>query len=792
MLNRPEILAPAGSPEAFYAAIHAGADAVYLGGDRFGARAYANNFNKNELIKAISYAHLYNCKVYLTLNTLIKENEFHQLYEYLSPLYEVGLDAVIIQDLGVLQYVKEQFPLLPIHASTQMTITGVSGSKYLKALGVSRIVPARELSLEEVRYIKEQVDIEIETFVHGAICYCYSGQCFMSSILGGRSGNRGRCAQPCRLPYGLYREDKLISDKSMPFLLSPKDMCTIKNIPELVEAGIDSFKIEGRMKSPVYVATVVSLYRKYLDMYLQHPEQEFIVSHEDIIMLMDTFNRGGFSQGYYHVYNGKELMSECKTGHKGVLIGKVDKVQGPNLFISLLENIYIGDRLEIIIPHKEPITLTSSVDSSSGEIIMLKANRLRDIRKGQNIYRIANQRLNEMITDKYITNHKKLELEFFGTFHIGEPASLIIRYNRHEIVVNGNIVEMAEKTPVSEQQIREQLIKTGNTIYTVKNCTLDVDNNVFLPMKNMKELRRVGISKLEEHIYNQYARPAVIECSHNKIEDKMPYEYKTELSVSIYRACYLPMVLRKKEVTRIQADYSLFSMKKWKNIVHDAHANGKKIYCIFPRIMRKNIYERILSEIDEWNSIGFDGVIAGSIDTLSYLSDQLHWQGDIILDYSLYQYNQKSVAYYQSKGVLPIELNKQELSQLEYDDSEIILYGYLPLMISVGCLKKNSIGCNGKEELLYLQDRYNKRFPVLNRCQYCYNIIFNSEPVYYLDILDDIDSLHCKGYQIHLTVEDIADAEQIVNEAINCCYYKQPVTFQPKQYTRGHWKRGIE
>ena len=313
-MKKVELLAPAGSYEAFLGAIHAGADAVYLGGHKFGARAYADNFSEEEVCSAIRYAHLYDRKVYLTLNTLIKNYEMQELYDYLSPYYNAGLDGVIIQDLGVFSFVKKHFPGMELHVSTQMTITGVHGAKLLKELGAVRIVPARELSLDEIRTIKEQVDIEIETFIHGAMCYCYSGQCLFSSLLGGRSGNRGRCAQPCRLPYQTVIDGEV---SCVQYPLSLKDMCTIQMIPRLIEVGIDSFKIEGRMKKPEYAAGVTALYRKYIDKYYANPKAEFSVSEKDFAQLKTLYMRSDLQDGYYDRHNGAEMITPHKPSYVG-------------------------------------------------------------------------------------------------------------------------------------------------------------------------------------------------------------------------------------------------------------------------------------------------------------------------------------------------------------------------------------------------------------------------------------------------------------------------------------------
>ena len=314
MTEKVELLAPAGNYESFLGAIHAGADAVYLGGEKFGARAFADNFTTEKLCQAIRYAHLWEKKIYLTVNTLVKENEFSEIYDYLKPFYEEGLDGVIVQDIGVFEYIKEQFPDMELHVSTQMTITGRYGAKLLKEMGAKRIVPARELSLTEIIKLKEETGLELETFIHGAMCYCYSGQCLFSSIVGGRSGNRGKCAQPCRLPYQVFENDKELT-KGECYPLSLKDMCTIQNIPEFIEAGIHSFKIEGRMKKPEYVAGVTAIYRKYIDLYYQKSKNSYQVSTQDMQKLSSLYIRSEIQDGYYHKHNGKDMVTLTKPGY---------------------------------------------------------------------------------------------------------------------------------------------------------------------------------------------------------------------------------------------------------------------------------------------------------------------------------------------------------------------------------------------------------------------------------------------------------------------------------------------
>ena len=306
--RRVEILAPAGSYESMVAAVNAGANAVYIGGSRFGARAYADNLDEEAMIRAIDFVHLHNCRIYMTVNTLVKEKELPELYGYLKPYYEAGLDAVLVQDLGVFSYIREHFPDLPLHISTQMTVTGKYSAAELKRMGAVRVVPARELSLKEIREIRETTGLEVETFVHGALCYCYSGQCLFSSLIGGRSGNRGRCAQTCRLPFDVEKGDKVLGGKNEKYVLSLKDLCTLDLLPEILEAGVCSLKIEGRMKSPRYTAGVVSIYRKYVDMYLAHGRSGYRVDPADRRALLELFDRGGQSEGYYKEHNGRDMV----------------------------------------------------------------------------------------------------------------------------------------------------------------------------------------------------------------------------------------------------------------------------------------------------------------------------------------------------------------------------------------------------------------------------------------------------------------------------------------------------
>lgn len=440
-MNAVELLAPAGSYEAAKAAVNAGADAVYMGGPLFSARAYAESSKEDMLLQTIRYCHLRGVKVYMTLNTLMKEREFAGLYEYLLPYVRAGLDAVIVQDLGVLSFVRERFPALSVHASTQMTVTGRYAAKLLKKLGVSRIVAARELSLSELREIHQQADIEIEAFVHGALCYCYSGQCLMSSFLGGRSGNRGRCAGPCRLPYEVYDETgRRVNREDARYVLSLKDFNTLSDLRALTDAGVMSLKIEGRMKSPLYVAAVVSLYRKYLDNGM--PER---TGASDERLLREVFDRGGSTDGYLRKQNGRDMVALSEK--------EAFRVPDEGLLARIREQ-YVEKDLRV------PVKL--SAEFSVGEPASLTLScRYREI---------------------------------------AETVTVRSAYEDRTV-----LVQAAEKKPVEAARIRESLGKFGNTDFMPVDTEIRTDGEIFFPVRELNELRRKAADELTKRILARFS-----------------------------------------------------------------------------------------------------------------------------------------------------------------------------------------------------------------------------------------------------------------------------------------------
>ena len=733
-----ELLAPAGSMETFRAVIHAGADAVYLGGGRFGARAYANNFTEEELLSAIDYAHIHGRKVYLTVNTLFKERELtEELYSYLLPYYEQGLDAVIIQDMGAFRLIREVFPGLSIHTSTQMTVTNRYGAMMMKEMGADRVVTAREMSLAEIRDIKEHVDIEIESFVHGALCYCYSGQCLLSGILGGRSGNRGRCAQPCRLSYEVFDEKKRPvktgkKDRDI-YILSPKDLCTVSMIPELIENGVDSFKIEGRMKQAEYAAGVVSIYRKYIDRYINAclctgeaaAKKDFKVAKEDMQHLYDFGNRSGFTDGYYT--------------------------------------------------------------------------------KG-------NEVLWEEIKEQYVRTEKKEKIN--GTLRLKKdfPAKLEIVLNDIRVSVDGDVVQAALKQPLAEEKVAASIKKTGNTPYEFAELEIDMDDDIFLPVQALNVLRRNALERLSEALTAPMRRMETAQKKENVQETvTVKKERQTEkgsvtpyLSVSIENRSCITLLLDASYVDAIYLDSSCYTREDLftalKEDVSRIHSAKKKAYYIMPAVFRLSsllFYEKNLSELKQ---VGVDGFVVKSYDELSFVRGKLT-DVEIVADHNLYTWNSYAKRQLQDAEVVhdtvPLELNRKELRGRDNTDSEIILYGNLPLMVSAQCVHANTKAANGCDKMRtvsWLKDRYGKYFPVKNNCTECYNTIYNTTPLILFQYRDELERMGIHAYRISFTTEQDTQVKQILGlyEKVFLNGENSLQELYMGEYTGGHYKRGVE
>lgn len=746
-----ELLAPAGSLKTLKAVIHAGADAVYLGGSMFGARAYANNFNEEELLEAIRFGHIHGRKIILAVNTLLKEYELGQLYDYLHPYYEAGLDAVIVQDMGVMEFIKTHFPNLPIHTSTQMTITNVEGARLLKEQGVERVVTAREMSLEEIQRIHDEVGVELESFIHGALCYCYSGQCLFSSIIGGRSGNRGRCAQPCRLSYEVLQGEKSLTGHHATPILSLKDMCTLPFLYELADHGVYSFKIEGRMKTPEYAAGVVSIYRKYMDSYLDG--SRIPVEKKDIRALLELGNRGGFTNGYYYHHNDSDMLSGESASH--------NKSEG-----VLQDNI----RREYV-----------------------------------------DTKLKEKIKGKLILNKEC-------------PAKIDVQYGKIKVSYQGDMVLVAQNRPLTEEVVTEKITKTGNTPFVFENLEVTMDDDIFMPVNQLNQLRRGALEALEEALLKPYERtlPELVETSSaetdrqttgNAIKEKQisgqslsqtsgqqSANSSTEVRVLIEDAEQLPAVLKADFVDTVYLDCMLYTrenlIRKLSEDIDRVHASGKKAFYVFPFIFRQQtslFYEKIMPELKK---LPLDGIMVRSLDEIAFIKEWGNENWQMVSDSNLYTYSNEAAEYFYRLGMIqdtiPVELNRKEILKRENSRSEMIIYGRLPLMITAQCIHKNTLGCMHQPKVLNLKDRYSVHFPVKNFCSECYNVIYNSLPVCLFKEDVTVKKIAPAAVRLSFTTETEEEAEQILT-IYGDIYKNGGILGQmPMECTNGHFKRGVE
>ena len=755
--KQAEILAPAGSWASMKAAVAAGADAVYMGGTRFGARAYADNPDEKGLLEAIDYVHLHGRRLYMTVNTLFKESELKELAEYMTPYYNQGLDGVIVQDLGALRIMKENFPGLELHASTQMTITSVYGARMLKDFGCSRVVTSREMSLDEIRRVREEVDVEIESFVHGALCYCYSGQCLMSSLIGGRSGNRGRCAQPCRLPYRVYEgqhgqgKPAVMNRENEKYVLSLKDLCTLDILPDILEAGVYSLKIEGRMKSPRYTAGVVSIYRKYTDRYLDHGREGYHVEPEDRKMLLDLFDRGGFTSGCYEEHNGRDMVA---------LKEKPEFREGNQKLFDYMDRAYVEAELK---------------ESVMGHVIL----------------------------------------------ETGKPSVMTLSCSGVEVTVNGQAPEAAQKQPMTEEKVLKQLNKTGNTPFFFEHLSAELKGEMFLPVQALNELRRSGLKALESALLQPYRSGRELaglsgsgEVDHQLMPDDtaparfgqpsaaaQPTSAPFTLTASLEEPWQLEPVLNQKDVSAVYLDAAGFGPASWKDAADRCHAAGRACYLALPHIFRDHALRFFKDSRALLADAGFDGVLVRALEEIQWLEDN-RIALPFITDASVYAWNSGTLEELASRNpvavTMPWELNSREMGPVvqaccqAHIPGELVVYGHAPMMVSAQCITRTVKSCTHDRGLLMLKDRTGAMLPVKNHCRFCYNTIYNPSPVSLLGNEDLIRRMGLARIRLQFTVEDAQQTEKVL-EAFSASFMGGKTIEPPfKDFTRGHFKRGVE
>ena len=748
--KRAELLAPAGSFASLKAAVAAGADAVYMGGARFGARAYAQNADQDEMIAAIEYAHLHGCRLYMTVNTLFKENELGELYEYLLPYYKAGLDGVIVQDLGALSFIREHFPGIELHASTQMTITSVYGAKELKRLGCCRVVPAREVSLEEIRRIYDETGMDIETFVHGALCYCYSGQCLMSSLIGGRSGNRGRCAQPCRLPYRVYGQENgtTVNKEDQKCVLSMKDLCTLDILPQILEAGVFSLKIEGRMKSPRYTAGVVRIYRKYLDRYLEYGSEGYYVEPEDKKELLDLFDRGGFTSGYYTRHNGRDMIA---------LKEKPEFRETNKELFDFLDREYVETE------KKEPVEGYAYLAEGLPSVLTLTCGDISVTVSGQEPQAAKNQ---PMTREKVIRQLGKtgatafefteLEAEVCGALFLPIQALNELRREGFEAL-----------TEAIHNQWRRKAPEAG-----------EVQNGADSGEKSSRAAGCAG-----------------------PVPDESAGKRPMYLTVSAETGDQLSAALAVPEVRRICLDASSFQPERWAEFVQLIHQAGKECYLTLPHIFRTHAIGFFRTYRSCLEQAGFDGLLIRAFEEIQWMrEEQISLSASF--DASVYAWNHGAVHTLKEEQAAfitaPWELNSRELEPVfeacrrEGLPAELIVYGRAPMMVSAQCITKTVKGCSKCPSLLWMKDRTGARLPVQNHCAFCYNTILNPLPVSLHGCADSVKRLAPEGLRLCFTIETGEETKAVLNafaaEFIRGENAEPPFT----EFTRGHFRRGVE
>lgn len=702
-----ELLAPAGNLEILKGVIESGADAVYVGGSMFGARAYANNFTEEELLEAIDFAHLRGVKVYLTVNTLIKNSEFSKLYDYLLVYYKRGLDAVIVQDIGVVKAIHEYFPSMEIHTSTQMTVTGADGVRFLSQFGVTRVVMAREVSLAEMKRIHEETGMELEAFVHGALCYSYSGQCLFSSILGGRSGNRGRCAQPCRLPY-------TVEGKKDEYILSLKDMCGIKALDKLHDAGVYSLKIEGRMKQLEYACGVVKYYRSYIDS--MKP-----VTDADYDRIKALGNRCGFTDRYYFDHNGSDMVTYVK----------------PNFVSNAAEPS----------PEKRKLSI-------EGELVLRE----------------------------------------------GEPGSLTVK--RGDVTYKASIepVSAALKAPLDKKAAIDRINKTGDTDFEFSHIKAQIGENVFVPNGALNKLRRDAISGLCDKLLKKYYRDdaryadisSMCELPEHVVKSDATHEDGAVNAKDYTTICscmtraHLDTLISYECFDVFYLDFDMYDRKtliqQFADDVKSLTKRNKKVYLMLPTIFRADSSDYFVSIAKELDKVSFEGFVVKNYEEL-YLTENLFTGKKVILDHNMYTFNDVSRSVFFEHGVsgdtVPLELNSKEIMHRNNIGSQMIVYGYYPLMTTANCVHKNTKGCDKKQKLIYLKDRYNKSFAVCNNCKECYNTIYNSLPTMLTKNIGKLKEAGIRSFRYSFTIETPKQIKAVMDDKV-------------AEYTNGHYKRGVE
>lgn len=802
--NKVELLSPAGDFDCVKAAVQNGADAIYLGFSSFSARSAAHNFTLEELKTAIDYAHVRNVKVHLALNILIKNEEFSDALAIAEKAYEYGVDAIIVQDMGLAMALINHLPKLPIHASTQMTANNLSGVQTLGHLGFERIVLARELSLHEIEYICRSSDVEIETFIHGALCFSYSGQCLMSSMIGGRSANRGKCAQACRLPYELIENDKAI-DKG--YLLSPRDLCGLQFIPALIDAGVASFKIEGRLKSPEYVAIVTRVYRKYIDLY--YSGEKFEIDPKDIDDLRQVFNRGNFSSGHLDKDANRDLIFKEKPNNMGIYIGNVANYNYNKGHISLNlndENVAIGDSITF---ENEPTKYRISELMFQNKNIPFACNnelvtigRVKgNINPGDKVFKISSKRLSDSARETFSGKEfKKIKLYCRVSVKTGEPVSVSItphkiyeNYKGVSVNITSNIIpEIAINQPLTDDKIISQFSKTNDTPFEFSNIDVDLDSGLCIPkISEINALRREALSKLQDLLILKFTRVPV-SIKMKSFNDK-PHNNQVKISVLLSQLGSDFDYMEMDEVDRVYIPLRCFRDVNNKKAISTITSRFDT-YIYLPTVINLNylnLLNSMMSSIISTYSI--KGFVFSSIGEMDIIKKAISSEFDCISNYTLNAFNDYTVNELANRGVntvtLSPELTRYDIQNIRSNvDKELIVYGNLKVMASKYCFLGNSNNCyptceskcQNRSNKYYLKDRMGLKFRIIPNSLQNISNIYNSKT---LSIT--YDGLNIDYARIDILEEDIPRINEVIRTV------RAGERFEGNEYTNGNMSRCV-
>ncbi|MGI5891748.1 MAG: DUF3656 domain-containing U32 family peptidase [Bacillota bacterium] len=819
-----EILAPAGSKEAFWAAIANGANAIYLGGKDFSARAFADNFGQEELAQLIETAHLRQVKVYLTVNTLLGNDELPRALAMLAEAYDYGIDAVIIQDLGLLYLIRQVLPHLPVHASTQMSILNSAGANFVATYGAERVILGRELSLSDIAATKANTDVELEVFVHGALCICYSGQCLMSSMIGGRSGNRGRCAQPCRLEYEFVDEaGDVYGRKEGPYLLSPRDLYGYMHLDQLYEMGLAAWKIEGRMKRAEYVATVTRIYRHALDALKN--KQLKIDRQEDMRQLLQIFNRD-YSCGYWYSNAGADLMSFRRPNNRGVFLGRLLQVDKNKISLKLQQKLQIGDGVEIwvkvggrhgfVVERMEKNGIQTA-SAAAGDIVTLDFHGTA--RVGDRVFKTADLELNQKAQASF-ASLPDIAVWMTVDARMDKPLRLEVRDEAdHEAeIISDYVVAAARTAPSDLEYIRKQVSRLGGSGFVLKDLSANIDEGIILPASVLNQARRLAIDQIRRKRLAQFSRPPLEKNTVYDLQRQLRQEEKSTPAAKLHltamvmndKQAYVALEAGIKQIYFAAETFAPHQKYDWQNLLSKFKAASALLIPCLPRIFHESEINFWLSRLEMWQNAGIEGILATNLNSLGLLK-QAAWQGKIYGDSGLNVFNKSATLLLAEAGlsriVLSPELNLQQLQELGNFpiEKELIVQGALALMISEYCALGALVGGRKSEQCCnspcrhqgrhYLKDKKGFSFP----CRFdqnCRMHVFNSRE---LCLLPDLQLLRQAGIafaRLDLRLYEEQEAAALIKlyrQALEGDLKKAEAGLQAlgQEYTKGHLYRGV-